>query len=117
MYILCNLFRIRIVTSVKRHLSYAIPKRCLCEKVLDVNTNVTKDVILYKYINDRYYKIANLFAICQFSFWAYLSVFAFSTLRDAPVEKPEKETVWWRKINLGENKYKNGLSILCFTIG
>lgn len=118
--ILRSASQIRSIISVvgaKRNVSYIIPKRCFCSKVIDANTNVTKDVILFKYSNDRNFKIANIFAVCQFGFWTYLSLFAFSTLRDAPVEKPEEETVWWRKINLGENKYRNGLIVLSFSVG
>ncbi|KAJ3662200.1 hypothetical protein Zmor_006556 [Zophobas morio] len=28
-----------------------------------------------------------------------------------------KETAWWRKINLGENKYRNSLALISFAIG
>jgi hypothetical protein len=83
---------------------------------LEVKTNIAKDVILFKYDNPRFFKIVNIFAVCQFVFWSYLSVFSFTTLRDAPVDR-SKETTWWRKINLGENKYRNSLSIISFIIG
>ncbi|KAJ8948822.1 hypothetical protein NQ318_013474 [Aromia moschata] len=93
-----------------------VVNRCLCQKQLDVNTNVTKDVILYKYKNDTFFKVVNIFALCQFGFWTYLSTFAYTKLRDAPVDS-SKETKWWRKINLGENKYRNALTIISFLIG
>ncbi|XP_025832529.1 transmembrane protein 223 isoform X2 [Agrilus planipennis] len=86
------------------------------ERAVDVNTKVAKDVILYKYDNPKFYKYLNIFAICQFGFWNYLSVFALQTLRDAPVS-PSENAAWWEKINLGENKYRNTLSVLAFTIG
>ncbi|XP_063920162.1 transmembrane protein 223 [Zophobas morio] len=86
------------------------------ERPLDVNTNVAKDVILFKYDNSRFFKIVNIFAACQFVFWSYLSVFSYTTLRDAPVDQ-SKETAWWRKINLGENKYRNSLALISFAIG
>lgn len=92
--------------------------RSFSEKPLDVNTNVAKDVILFKYDNPRFFKIVNIFAVCQFMFWSYLSVFSFTTLKDAPVDHDQsKETAWWRKINLGENKYRNTLAIMSFIIG
>ncbi|XP_059061663.1 transmembrane protein 223 isoform X2 [Achroia grisella] len=52
-------------------------------------------------------------------FWSYLGIFAFSSLRDAPVDESKitEDTPWFRKINLGENKYKNGLGILSVAIG
>lgn len=83
---------------------------------VDVNTNVIKDVILFKYENPRFFKMFNIFAICQFGFWSYLSIFAFQSLRDAPVSQ-DQNTSWWRKINLGENKYRNTLAASAFIIG
>ncbi|KAF5292883.1 hypothetical protein FQR65_LT11135 [Abscondita terminalis] len=83
---------------------------------INVNTNVVKDVILYKYENPKFFKLLNVFAICQFGFWSYLSMFSFTTLRDAPVSNSE-DARWWEKINLGENKYKNTLAVLSFLIG
>ncbi|KAM8714553.1 hypothetical protein ACLKA7_014643 [Drosophila subpalustris] len=84
----------------------------------DVSTNVSKDVVLFKYENPRFYKMLNFFGICQFVFWTYLSHFAFTTLKDAPVvEKPGEELKWYQRINLGDNKYKNGITFCCFMIG
>lgn len=88
-----------------------------CTRAYDINTNITKDVVLYKYENPKFFKILNIFGICQFIFWSYLSHFAFTTLRDAPVEKQEDELRWFERINLGENKYRNGITIMSFIIG
>jgi hypothetical protein len=38
-------------------------------------------------------------------------------MRDAPVPKDRDQLPWWRKINLGENKYRNSLTVLSFLIG
>lgn len=85
----------------------------------DVNTNVLKDVILYKYENPKFYTYMNIFAVVQYMFWMYLGVFAFSSLKDAPVDrsKVDESTPWFRRINLGENKYRNTLGILAFVVG
>lgn len=85
----------------------------------DVNTNVTKDVILFKYENPKFYMYMNLFAVVQYMFWSYLGIFAFSTLRDAPVDKSKitDDTPWFRKINLGENKYRNTLGSVAMLVG
>ncbi|CAD7077479.1 unnamed protein product [Hermetia illucens] len=53
----------------------------------------------------------------NFGFWSYLSHFAFTTLKDAPVEKVDEDASWFRKINLGENKYRNTITVSCFLIG
>lgn len=83
----------------------------------EVNTKVVKDVILYRYENPKFFRTVNIFALCQFGFWTYLSHFAFTTLKDAPVPKDKDSLPWWRRINLGENKYRNGLTVLSFLIG
>lgn len=101
-----------------RYLHSSTQKNSQLNRILDVNTNVTKDVILFKYENPRFFKILNLFAICQYLFWNYLAYFAFTTLKDAPVEAAKNEELsWWRKINLGENKYRNTITIVSFLIG
>jgi hypothetical protein len=38
-------------------------------------------------------------------------------MRDAPAPKDRDDLPWWRKINLGENKYRNSLTVLSFLIG
>lgn len=83
---------------------------------LNVNTNIVKDVILYKYENPRFFKILNIFAICQFGFWSYLSHFAYTTLRDVPVPKDDS-LPWWRKLNLGDNQYRMTLTGAAFMVG
>ena len=85
----------------------------------DVNTNVVKDVILFKYENPKFFMYMNVFAIVQYMFWTYLGLFAFTTLRDAPVDKANitDDTPWFRKINLGENKYRNTLGVVSVVVG
>lgn len=87
-------------------------------RVYDINTKVVKDVMLYKYENPRFYRILNWFAISQVLFWGYLSHFAYTTLRDAPVPEENREGLaWYERVNLGENKYRNGIAIMSFVIG
>lgn len=85
----------------------------------NVNTNLLKDVIIYKYENPKFFKYMNIFAYCQFLFWAYLSNFAYTELRDRPVDPNSitEDTPFWKKINLGESKYRTGFAIFCFTFG
>lgn len=90
--------------------------RNFCVATVDVNTNVVKDAIIFKYENPKFFKMLNLFAACQFGFWSYLSVFSFKTLRDVPANT-EPNASWFRKINFGENKYKNTLAACAFIVG
>ncbi|XP_055626222.1 transmembrane protein 223 [Toxorhynchites rutilus septentrionalis] len=94
------------------------PAPALSTRAYDINTNVAKDVMLFKYENPRFFRFLNIFAISQFMFWIYLTHFAYTTLKDAPVEEKDKEkSAWYEKINLGENKYRNGLATMTFIIG
>ncbi|KAH8400871.1 hypothetical protein KR009_001526 [Drosophila setifemur] len=96
--------------AIKRFSSQAAP--------LDMSTTVPKDIILFKYENPRFYNMLNFFGVCQFVFWTYLSHFAFTTLKDAPVvEQPGEDLKWFQRINLGDNKYRNGITICSFLIG
>lgn len=115
MSLIFKICRLPLQFSIRR--SFAITPK-LQETALNVNTNVIKDVILFKYDNPRFYNVLNIFAICQFGFWGYLSIFAFTSLRDAPVpEKDSENMAWYMKINLGENKFRNTISACSFIIG
>lgn len=85
---------------------------------LEGTAKLAKDVIVFKFENPRFFKYLNIFAVCQFLCWNYLAYSSFTTLRDVPVENTTAEDAsWWRKINLGENKYRNTLTIVCFAVG
>ncbi|XP_064622720.1 transmembrane protein 223-like [Lineus longissimus] len=86
---------------------------------VDVN-NVTQDIPVYT--NDgqnRFFLLVSFFGVIQFGFWSYVAHFAYTTLRDAPVkEEQDEETLpFWRKVNLGGNKYRFGTALLSITVG
>lgn len=78
--------------------------------------SINKDVLVYSNKNERFYSMLSFFGCAQFAFWAYLALFSFQNLRDVP-EESSTDTSWWRRIIAKENKYKNGISILCFSLG
>ncbi|CAO1425426.1 unnamed protein product [Diamesa tonsa] len=94
-------------------------KRCFSQIAQEsANNQLAKDVIIYKFENPRFFKVVNIFAISQVFFWSYLSHFSYTSLKDAPIEEIKDESVdWWRKINLGENKYRNAIAGMCLFIG
>lgn len=50
----------------------------------------------------------------------YLGQWSFTSLKDTKIDesvKANEELSWWRKTNLGENKYKFGLAAICFVVG
>lgn len=83
-------------------------------------SNLTKDVIVYKYNNPRFFKLMNIFAIVQFFFWLICSEFTLSTLRDTPIDETDPnfsaQPLIYR-VNLGENKYKYGIAAASFLLG
>nr|CAG4642216.1 EOG090X0JX7 [Eurycercus lamellatus] len=90
------------------------------KNVWEVDTNVSKDVVLYVFENSKFHKYLNIFAITQFGFWLYLAEFSMSTLKDVPINKEQsenKELPWYRKINMGENKFRTGITTLCLMVG
>ncbi|XP_072947769.1 transmembrane protein 223 [Epargyreus clarus] len=89
------------------------------KKIHDVNTNVAKDVVLFKYENPKYFMYMNVFAVLQYMFWSYLGIFAFNSLKDAPVDRSKitDDTPWFRRINLGDNKYRNTLGAVSLLVG
>lgn len=82
--------------------------------------NLTKDVIVYKYNNAKFFKLMNIFAIVQFFFWLICSEFTLSTLRDTPIDETDPDisskSIIYR-VNLGENKYKFGIATATFFLG
>nr|XP_018910273.1 PREDICTED: transmembrane protein 223 [Bemisia tabaci] len=84
----------------------------------DINTNVSRDVVIFEYNNDRLFAIIKVFGISQIFVWGYLANTAYTCLKDAPVEKPpHRELQWWEKVNLGENWVRNGITTLCVIMG
>lgn len=88
---------------------------------LNIDTkSVTKDIIIYKYENPRFYKIMNIFGFMQFFILTYFAQYTLSNLRHTPVnDKADNfDTLpWYKKINLGEGKVRTIISGSCFAIG
>lgn len=83
-------------------------------------SNLTKDVIVYKYNNPRYFKFLNIFALVQFVFWTGMVELQMSTLRDAPIDENAEgfnEQPFYKKHNLGSDRYKYGISAVFLFVG
>lgn len=80
-----------------------------------ITANLAKDIIVFKYENPKFFKYMNIFAYCQFLFWSYMSNYAYTELRDVPVNRESNS--WWQNINLGDSKYRTGIAVCCFSIG
>lgn len=117
-----NLAVLRVSIQYKNCVNHIKPvsfSTVTTKTIHDVNTNVIKDVILFKYENPKFFRYMNIFAVVQYAFWSYLGAFAFTSLRDAPIDKSKikEDTPFYQRINLGENKYKNTLSIIALVVG
>lgn len=84
---------------------------------LNVNTNLAKDILIFKYENPKFFRYMSIFAYSQFLFWSYLSHFAYTELRDIPVDTLDESASWWQKMNLGDKKSRIAVTGLCFLIG
>lgn len=88
-----------------------------------ININVshlTKDVIVYKYNNPRYFKLLNIFALVQFVFWTGMAETSFSTLRDTPVDESAegfKEQPLYKRNNFGSDRFKYGMASVLLFLG
>lgn len=71
------------VTSIVKRKFSEIAKPAVKESPSDLS----KDVIVYKYDNIRKFRLLNLFAISQLFFWVYLGQWAYSGMRDTKVRK------------------------------
>ncbi|XP_031622193.1 transmembrane protein 223 [Contarinia nasturtii] len=83
-------------------------------------SNLAKDVIIFKYNNPKYFKLMNFFGFIQFFFFLIASEFILSTLRQTPVNEKDPDfdaKPFYLKVNLGENKYKYGISFASFIFG
>lgn len=65
-----------------RQPSQELTRKCFSSEVAsptNINANLAKDVVVYKYENPRFFHIMNAFTISQFLFWGKFSkCFAFS---------------------------------------
>lgn len=113
----------QIVNSLQRILKSSGIRTCFSRPLsgsgTNANTNLAKDVMIFKYENPKFFKYMSIFAYSQFLFWSYLAHFAYTELRDIPVDtdKVDENTSWWQKMNLGESKNRTAVTVMCFTVG
>lgn len=108
----------------KRSLFTGTGKLARTKMPYETDTNVAKDTLMYINDSSKYYKILSFFGVAQLAFWVYLAFFCHNNLKDAPAKVSEKKKTseeasvsWWQKLNLGENKYRNGLTTICLIGG
>ncbi|XP_022193420.2 transmembrane protein 223 [Nilaparvata lugens] len=87
--------------------------------ILNVDTKVNKDVVLYKFEKVRQVRMLSAFGLGQAMFWNYWAHFLYTAIKDTPVDesKLDENSKWYDKINLGQNKYKIAFSAACLFVG
>jgi hypothetical protein len=129
---LCSLRSLQPVQSFSTSCaSLAVKKKKKKKEIellpFEVDTNnITQDLLVYSNEGqNRFFFIVSLFGVIQMGFWVYLAYFSYNTLRDTPEKDDmvEKKVVdadavpFWRKVNLGGNKYRFGIALLCAAVG
>lgn len=89
-------------------------KRCYSTVApININvTNLTKDVIVYKYNNSRHFRYLSIFSIAQFVFLTAMAEFTVNNLRNTPVDEKSEdfsERPFYEKQNLGADRFRYGL--------
>lgn len=83
----------------------------------EINSDFSKDIVLFRFDNSTFYKLLGLFGMAQLFFWLYLAQFSYRNLKDVPTDANSTSKPFWRKINLGQNKYRYGITFLCMSVG
>ncbi|XP_023232230.1 transmembrane protein 223-like [Centruroides sculpturatus] len=83
----------------------------------EINADTSKDIVLFRFDNSTFYRLLGLFGATQLFFWFYLARFSHRNLRDAPSDDNSSSKPFWKKINLGENKFRHGVTFLCLGVG
>lgn len=88
---------------------------------LDLNLKqLTKDVIVYRYENPRFFKFLNICAFVQFFTFSMLAEFNFRELRNVPVDEKAEgfdELPIYKRNNLGTPTFRTVMAVLLFGIG
>lgn len=118
------------VRFVYKPLAYQLTNNCLKQfvrkysSITPINTtniqNLSKDVIIFKYDNPRFFKLMNIFGLVQFFFWLIFAENVMSNMKFIPVDRESsnyKDLPLYMKINFGENKYKWGLAVFSLVVG
>lgn len=94
-------------------------KRHFNEKsIFDLNTNVSKNVLLYKSSSDRTFKMISVFSVIQFGFWLTVADSYNILLNKKPnVDENSQSISWLDKIKSKGKIVTLGVPIGCLGMG
>lgn len=88
------------------------------QSIFNLNTNVPKDVILYKSSSDKTYKMISVFSIVQFGFWLTVADSYNVLLNKEPDNNVNHQPISWvDKIKSRGKIATLGIPIACLCMG
>lgn len=86
------------------------------QSIFNLNTNVSKDVLLYKSSSDRTYKIISIFSIIQFAFWLTVAD-SYNVLLNKIPKDDNHSIIWLEKLKSKGKMITVGIPIACLCMG
>lgn len=88
------------------------------QSIFNLNTNVSKDVLLFKSSNDRTYKMISIFSLVQFGFWLTVAD-SYNVLlnQEQNENKTSLSISWIDKLKLKGKIVTLGIPIACLCMG
>lgn len=88
------------------------------KSIFDLNTNVSKDVLLYKSSSDRTFKMISIFSVVQFGFWLTVADSYNILLNQKPnLDENSKPISWLDEIKSKGKIVTLGVPIGCLCMG
>lgn len=86
------------------------------QSIFNLNTNVPKDVLLYKSSSDKTYKIISIFSIIQFVFWITVAD-SYNVLLNKIPKDDNHSIIWLEKLKSKGKMITFGIPIACLCLG
>lgn len=86
----------------------------------EVDSNVIRDVTVFTYTDDKFYRMMTIFGIVQFFFWANLALFMYSAPeapKGADIKDAIPEGSWLGTVVDLQSRYKNKIAVVCMLLG
>lgn len=88
------------------------------QSIFNINTNVPKDVLLYKSTGDRTFKMISIFSIVQFGFWLTVADTYNALLNEKPKLDENSHPISWLDTLKSKGKLVTiGVPIGCLCMG
>lgn len=86
------------------------------QSIFNLNTNVSKDVLLYKSSSDKTFKMISIFSIMQFGFWITVAD-SYNVLLNKESNKDSQSISWVDKLKSKGKVVTLGVPIGCLCMG